>query len=239
VDSHFGQRLLASLGGAALSAGARVAGIAAAALIAGGLAFLTFQRNEDYRDELRLWESALAVRPLNPRASAAIGLIMESRGQDREAIRCYQQAVGLKMQYADARVALGRVLARQGMYAEAMRHFRTVLHNIPDHPVAMDHLAWVLATCDQERFRNGLEAVELAERACRLAGEKYPMFHDTLAAAYAEAGRFDKALAAIDRACQMGESVLPEDTFRSMQQRRQLYLAGRPYRQAPASRPAH
>ena len=59
----------------------------------------------------------------------------------------------------------------------------------------MNWLAWVLATDSEERFRNGAEAVKWATRACEEDGWKTASYIDTLAAAYAEAGRWKKAVA--------------------------------------------
>jgi Flp pilus assembly protein TadD len=52
----------------------------------------------------------------------------------------------------------------------------------------------VLATNPEASVRNGSEAVELAARAVKLSGAKDPAILDTLAAAYAEAGRFPEAV---------------------------------------------
>ena len=63
----------------------------------------------------------------------------------------------------------------------------------PYFPEALNNLAWILATHPDETIRNGKEAVRLAERACEKTERKIPLMLGTLAAAYAEAGRFDDA----------------------------------------------
>ena len=55
-------------------------------------------------------------------------------------------------------------------------------------------LAWLLATCPDASLRNGPQAVEWAERACRLSENKQPFCLRALAAAYAETGRFEDAV---------------------------------------------
>ncbi|MEZ4221834.1 MAG: hypothetical protein R3B13_12955 [Polyangiaceae bacterium] len=57
----------------------------------------------------------------------------------------------------------------------------------------MNNLAWVLATFDDSRLRDGARAVELALEALRRAPRSAPMM-GTLAAAYAEVGSFTEAV---------------------------------------------
>ena len=70
----------------------------------------------------------------------------------------------------------------------------------PDSPIVLNNLAWILAANPDSRLRNGPEAVTLAERACQLTEFRQPMFIGTLAAAYAEAGRFEDAVKAAEQA---------------------------------------
>ena len=64
----------------------------------------------------------------------------------------------------------------------------------PQDAVTINSLAWLLATCEDSRFRDGLRAYTLAARACVLTGYKNHLCLDTLAAAYAEAGDFAAAV---------------------------------------------
>jgi hypothetical protein len=58
---------------------------------------------------------------------------------------------------------------------------------------ALQGLAWILSTSADPQYRNGAQAAGMAERACQLTGRRNPDGLKTLAAAYAEAGRFDEA----------------------------------------------
>jgi hypothetical protein len=73
--------------------------------------------------------------------------------------------------------------------------------NGPEHPVtlrAMNELAWMLATSDEAKNRNGTNAVQLAAAAVAATSRQNAGYLDTLAAAYAETQQFDKA-AAVER----------------------------------------
>ena len=76
-----------------------------------------------------------------------------------------------------------------------MSQFAKALLLTPDYPEALDALAWILSTDPNPQFRKGNEAVTMAEKACQLAGRQRPAILLTLAAAYAEAGRFQEAVA--------------------------------------------
>ena len=100
----------------------------------------------------------------------------------------------------------------------------------PEHPNTLDamgDLAWVLATSKAANVRNGTNAVRLAEEIVALTGRKNGSFLDTLAAAYAETGRFDKAVAAEQEAIALLES---EQDKKDCDTRVKLYRANKPYR---------
>jgi tetratricopeptide (TPR) repeat protein len=70
-------------------------------------------------------------------------------------------------------------------------------------------IAWLQATCPEDSFRNGKAAVEAARRACDLTQWKDYDLINTLAAAYAEAGDFDRAIAQYTRYCDRVGRWLP------------------------------
>lgn len=73
----------------------------------------------------------------------------------------------------------------------------------PRTPRENNNLAWSLATDPEAAHRNGARAVELAEDACRRTQYKVTLMVGTLAAAYAEAKRFDQAIATAQQACHL------------------------------------
>jgi Tfp pilus assembly protein PilF len=75
----------------------------------------------------------------------------------------------------------------------ALRDLREAVRLMPKDPTANNSLAWFLATCPEERFRNGTEAVSATTKACELSQWERSGSIDTLAAAYAEVGDFDQA----------------------------------------------
>jgi tetratricopeptide (TPR) repeat protein len=80
-----------------------------------------------------------------------------------------------------------------GQPERALRDLREAVHLAPRDSGANGELAWFLATCPEERLRNGTEAVSLATKACEIWHWENSESTDHLAAAYAEAGDFDQA----------------------------------------------
>ena len=86
-----------------------------------------------------------------------------------------------------------------------------------------------LATCPDAAFRNGREAVRLATRACELTSDAKPLLIGTLAAAQAEAGDFQAAIAAAERAAVVAASLHLEKVAMRNRELLQLYRQGQPF----------
>ena len=84
-------------------------------------------------------------------------------------------------------------------------------------------------------MRNATEAVQLAEQAALSAGDRVPQILDTLAAAYASAGQYDKAVQTADRAIELASKTNQADTAVSIRKRLRLYKAQTPYYEPAAS----
>ena len=95
----------------------------------------------------------------------------------------------------ETHAALAESFRMQKLPAQSAAELSKVLRLNPDHDLALNNLAVIRAASSWAELRNGSEAVRLAERACELTSYKTPRYVGTLAMAYAEAGRFDDAVA--------------------------------------------
>jgi tetratricopeptide (TPR) repeat protein len=93
---------------------------------------------------------------------------------------------------------------------------------------ALNNLAWLLAAADQTSLRDGPQAVELAEHAAQLTGGQNPLVLRTLAAAYAETGRFPDAVATAQKALSLSSSQGPSALTDDLQAAIQRYQANNP-----------
>ena len=131
---------------------------------------------------------------------------------------------------ADVHHLLGRIRQMNRDSPKAIDHFRAALRCRAGFPPAANDLAWLLATHVDPAIRNGEEALQLAEQACQASGYKQPAPLDTLAAAYAELGRFDAATRTARRALQLARQQRGERTAAEISRRLSLYESRRPFR---------
>jgi protein O-mannosyl-transferase len=113
---------------------------------------------------------------------------------------------------------------------EAMAYFQKTLEIQPNNVDACHYLAWVLATCPEPSVRNGAKAVALAQEANQLSGGGDPEIISTLAAAYAEAGRFPEAVTTAQQALRLAINQTSTTTVDDLRTAIGLYQAGLPLR---------
>jgi tetratricopeptide (TPR) repeat protein len=122
-----------------------------------------------------------------------------------------------------------------GELIEAVGHFRQAVRLEPDAPSGLTSLAWMLATAAEETVRDPSQAVRLAERAVELTGRREVEAMDVLAAAYATAGLFDRALDTAEEAIRLDPAG---PLAAAILERQQLYTRREPYREPVVSLPA-
>ena len=174
------------------------------------------------------YRQALKIKPGYIEAHNDLGSVLAVRGRLDEAIQQYRQALEIKPDYADAYNNLRSALAR------VMERYRRTLQVKPDDLATANNLAWLLATCPAASLRDGAEAVEIARRADQLSGGKQAAVLDTLAAAYAEAGRFPEAVQTARKALQLATQQKKQPLADSLQTRIRLYESGTPYHESLA-----
>ncbi len=177
----------------------------------------------DYSQAVRL--DAKFAKAYNNRGNAYF-----RKGDLDKAVADYSQAIRLKPKYAEAYTSRGDAYVNKGELDKAIADYNQAIGLKPKDAKAYNNLAWILATCPESRIRDGAEAVGLAERACQLKNYKTPTLLDTLAAAYAEAGEFDKAVKTAQKAIQLARAAKREKLAKDIQSRLELYKAKRPYR---------
>jgi peroxiredoxin len=92
---------------------------------------------------------------------------------------------------------------RHGKARAAVPFFREAIDVNPDYIHSLNNLAYILATHRDADLRDGDKAIHYARRAVRVAGHRKPDVLGTLAAAYAEAGRFEEAVVTAEEALRL------------------------------------
>jgi Tfp pilus assembly protein PilF len=165
----------------------------------------------------------------DPEAHCGLGQALAMQGQLEEARAQYAEALRLSPRYPDAHHQLAVVLALQHRTAEAVLQYRMTLEIYPDRPDTLNNLAWILATDPRPEIRRGAEAVKFASAACKWTHDQDPLMLGTLAAAYAENGEFDEAIATGQQAHDLAAAQGKTDLAARNLQLLALYRARQPY----------
>jgi protein O-mannosyl-transferase len=180
----------------------QILGVAAAIVIA-GLAWLAWIQNTYWRDSEALWTRTLAVTSHNDVAHASFADLLLRRDRIDEAISHSEEALRIHSRNGSAHNTLAFGLFRRGRVEEAVAHWKESLKIRPDDMNAQAYLAWVLATSPDASLRDGAKAVELAKTVLEHAGHADVVVLRTLAAGYAESGRFSEAIETARQALQL------------------------------------
>jgi tetratricopeptide (TPR) repeat protein len=200
-----------------------------------GIAFLQ-KRSVD--EAIAHYQKALEIKPDNAIAHNDLGVVLFQTGSVDEAITHFQKALEIKPDYAEAHNNLGNALPQKGQLEAVVAHYQRAIELKPGYVSACNNLAWMLATCPKASIRNGARAVELAQRANQLSGAGNLVVLRTLAAAYAEAGRFAEAITAAQQALKLAASQTNTTLADGLRTEIKLYQAGSPFRN-PGVSPEH
>lgn len=151
------------------------------------------------------YKKALEIKPDYAEAANNLGYTLIQNGRVADSIVYFQQAVKIEQSY-EAYYNLGYAYRRNGLAAQAIACYRRAMALQPQFLPPQISLAWMLATWPDPSVRNGTEAVALAGRLNQLANGADPKILRTLAAAYAEAGRFPEAVATAKQALALAQS---------------------------------
>jgi tetratricopeptide (TPR) repeat protein len=182
-------------------------------------------------DAITQYRKALQIDPAFAMAHNNLGTVLRQEGRVDEAITEYQKALQIKPNEAEFHNNLGKALQQKGRVGEAISQYREALQIQPEDPGIQNNLAWLLATCSEASLRNGSKAVELARRANALTGGENPAILRTLAAAFAEAGRFPEAMETAQRALRLAGAQSNTGLAGALQSEMKLYKAGLPLHQ--------
>jgi tetratricopeptide (TPR) repeat protein len=180
-----------------------------------------------YEEAIKHFAKVLELDAEYPDARYAIGAALLGAGRASEAVSHLNTALQTSTDIAEVYINLGTAYTQLGMYKPAIENFNKAIEIKPNKIAALNNIAWLLATVGEVSIQDANRAIELARRACELTEYKTPKFLDTLAAAYAAAGRFDDAVKIAQQAIDVAKAIGQEDLCGEIQRRLELYKAGR------------
>lgn len=174
-------------------------------------------------EAVAMYTKAIALSASNADAEYNFGRLLATRGDLDGALAHYRRSIEIEPEDPVTQASLASVLALRQQTREAISHYRRALALNPQLTGALLDLAWILATSDQPTIRSPREAITLAERAVVLTDRKSPTALDTLAAALAAAGDFDRARGTAEEALNLASSSGQHELANQIRARLDVY----------------
>jgi tetratricopeptide (TPR) repeat protein len=178
-------------------------------------------------EAIKCYESAVRLDPPDAVAHYELGTLLAEQGKWEEAMAAYAQGVKIDPSLVPARCGLAYTLQKLEQTERAQKEYQQATELDPQWPARAAQAAWTLATHSYAHRRNGRQATQLAEEACQATGFTNPLFLDALAAAQAESGRFDEAIATGEKARGLAVSANNAELAKEMAERIGRYKSRR------------
>jgi Flp pilus assembly protein TadD len=148
-------------------------------------------------------QKSLEINPQQASVHSTLGAALLAENKPNESLAHLQAALVINSEDGDAHYNLANTLLQLGRPKEALTEYERALRINPIDPETLNNMAWMLATWPDASVRDGIRAVELAEKGDELTQRRSSVLCATLAAAYAESGRFGDAVKTGERALQL------------------------------------
>ncbi len=176
------------------------------------------------------YSALVQASPTNNLMRASLARFMLKDGQTDKATALLKEGLNVKPAL-NIYLLLASISVQNSNALEAVGFYKSALQLKPDAPAILNDLAWLRATSPDDKVRDGAEAVGLAEKACSLSKYQQAAFIGTLAAAYAEAGRFSDAVATAQKACDEASAAGNQTLLKKDQELLELFRSGHAYRE--------
>jgi tetratricopeptide (TPR) repeat protein len=184
-----------------------------------------------YNEAVPYLANALRISPAYSNARNDLGMVFLKQGKLNEAIACFDELIKQKQDSPKVYVNLAIAYSQQGKYDLAMQNCAKAEQLKPNETEPLNNMAWLFATIGDASVQDANKAIGYARRACELTANNNADNLDTLAVAYAAAGKFNDAIMTAEKALNIAKAAGQENTAREIQNRLELYKAGKPYRE--------
>lgn len=186
-------------------------------------------RMKRYDESIVELRKVLVDVPDDSRVRLALASQLMRTNKNDEAKAELQAVIKADPTFDGAYLALADMARNARDLVELERLLRQCLKNCPQSTMGLNSLAWLLATSPNAGQRNGSEAVELSERACKLVGFGSHEFIDTYATALAAVSRFDEAVQQLENAIKLAIAEGKQQAVKVYRDRREQFKQKRPF----------
>jgi tetratricopeptide (TPR) repeat protein len=189
-----------------------------------------------FEEAIADYSQAVTLAPDDPMPLVGRAMASAHLGQDESAFSDYTAAVELAPTNVSYRLERAEFAQLLNKWDVASSDYAKTIELQEDCAAAFRGYGWLLATCPQPKFRSAKAAIEATERAVALATDTHELdyrYQDALAAAYANAGRFDSAVKLMDAAL----ANAPQEVAEELTHRKTIYASKQPYRQGIVTHP--
>jgi len=187
------------------------------------------RREGDLEGARKMFLKALDFHPDNANVYNNLGVTLLELGDYKEAYKAFEKALEIYPEHMNARYNLGLALWSLGKTDRAIREYQNILNVKPHWAMVANSLAWVLATDENKKHHNGMEALRWARVACKGGGRKNPEYLDTLAAAYARSGLYKAAVETAREGLELARAASDAELAEELGQRLKMYESGRAF----------
>lgn len=191
---------------------------------------MTYQYLGGHAEAATHFRNAIQQREDYVEAFNNLAVSLYSMLQKQAAVDTLKRAIAIEPEYAEPYLNLGTFYIIEGATAQAIEVFSTAMVKAEYDIRIGGRLAWLLATSRKTALRKGKKAVRLAEEVCEITGNLHPDNLDILAAAYAEAGAFAKAIETASKASKLAHDAKMANLAKQIDYRLSLYKKGQPFR---------
>lgn len=179
---------------------------------------------------IMIYRRSLELTPNDAELYYLLGVALASQEKLKPAMEAFTKAIELKPDYAEAYRSLGFGMKRLGRARESIEYLREALRLRPNSVDVARELSWTLSTHADAAIRNGSVALALAQTLCEYSANRDAGDLEILAAAYAELGQFDQAIAAQEQALELERQHGSVSAVRRIEERLRMYKIHQPFR---------
>ncbi len=181
---------------------------------------------KDYERAISAYDEAIRLNPHHADFYNGRGMAYRKQKKYEAAIADYTQAIKLEPKEPGHYYNRGNAYKANKEFEKAIADLNEAVRLDPKDFQARNNLALLLASCPNASLRDGKNAVQHATKACELTDWKDADMLDTLAAAYADTGKFDLAV----RWAKKALDLAPDEYKEEIQSHVDLFQSRRPYR---------